>query len=311
MGISDINRRFNNLLGRTRRRAKPVDEALEDMEQIYDDSIKSIDEMIRWINYYSKDPKNPQYEPIDHGGTKFRLTSLNNEVEDAPKIVKRPYIKYRRENKLLTGEETTINMMKPSVGLNKWNRFCRQSKKHKNFLEELRSIIKEAKAELKDAKDELERKKYDRKAMEQRDEEVKIDRDEILPDKTPETIRDKTADKLDERLQEQEEECQDENEDVNPSMMTPRQFIHYIIMHLKHSRGERSEYYHTLKKGFPKQSRRIESEIYTVSDVRTIDNGDDKLLNRPLSDQEFGYIRDRVNEDGEISETLERHKETA
>lgn len=313
MDLGDISRRFDNLLGSARRRTKPVDEALEDMEEVYDESIESIDEMLRWLNYYSRDPENPQYEPIGHGSTEFKLTSLNNEVDDAPKLVRKPYVQYRKENPLLTGEENTINMMESSFGSNKWTRFCRQVKKHKKFLEELKSTIKEGRGEVQDAKDELQRQEYNKKAMDQRGEKTTVDREEIIPDRTPGTVREEIAEKLEDRLQDEREEQEDEDneEETDPNMMTPRQFVHFIVMHLKYSRGERSDYYRTLKNSFPEQSEKIESEIYTLSDIERIGRGDDELVKRPLSDKEKEYVRERVNEDGEISETLERHKETA
>jgi len=313
MDLGDISRRFDNLLGSARRRTKPVDEALEDMEDVYDESIESIDEMVRWLNYYARDPENPQYEPIGYGSTEFKLTSLNNEVNDAPKMVRKPYVQYRKENPLLTGEENTINMMESSYRNNKWTRFCRQVKKHRKFLRELKRTIKEARREVKDAKDELQRQEYNKKAMDQRGEKTTVDREEIIPDKTPGKVREEIAEKLEDRLQDEkaEQENEDNEEDSDPNMMTPRQFVHFIVMLLKYSRGERSDYYRTLKNSFPEQAKKIESEIYTLSDIQRIGRGDDELLKRPLSDKEKEYVRERVNEDGEISETLERHKETA
>lgn len=312
MHLGDISRRFDSLLGRAKRRTKSVDEALDDMEEVYDDSIESIDEMLRWLNYYSSDPENPQYEPIGYGSTEFRLTSLDNEVNDAPKMIKKAYREYRKENPLLTGEENTMNMRASAFTTNKWTRFCSQVKKHRKFLRELKSMIKKARKEVKEAQDELKRQKYNKRAMDKRGDEATVDRDEIMPDKTPEAIRDEIVDKLEDELRDEKKEQEEEDEEEsNPNMMNQRQFVHFIIMNLKYSRGERSDYYRTLKNGFPEQSKEIESEIYTLSDIQRIGRGDDDLLKRPLSDEEKEYIRKRVKQDGKIRKTLERHKETA
>ena len=300
---------LENNIGKIKRKTKSTEKVLDEVEELYTDSINGIDEMLRWLNYYKRDPENPQYNPTNNKIIPdYKLVSLNNAVHDAPKIVREPYKKFRKEKPLITGNELPSNMRDRNHN-NEWTRFCKTIKSHENLLIKIKNVLNEGLDDIKESKKELKRQKYNEKSANQRGKSVNVDLKNAQPEITPDKIQNRLSKILDEELSEKENINNledDEKDDENIPLMEPRQFVHYLVEYLKHERHERSDYYWTLRKGFPKQAKKIESKVYSINDIHNIGDDDDM---RPLSPEEIKYIKDRVIENKPMTKTLEMYKE--
>jgi hypothetical protein len=258
MNLDTISRKISNVLDQAKRKSKPTEKALEDMEDIYDDSIESIDEMIKWLNYYLRDPENLKYEPINRSTEEIRMTSFNNRVDDAPKMIQKPYRKYRSEKPLLTGDESTVGIDRSSHRTTDWDRFCDRANKHKKFLRDLKRLFKKGKDNVKKAKKELERQKYDKKAANQRGEKSDINSNEILPDTTPEKIRNEIAKKVEDEVRENDDSNEDEEEE-NMQVMGTHKLVYFITNHVRKERGISydRDLYQIYKETYPKETEII------------------------------------------------------
>lgn len=310
MGLDDFSRKLENTIGKIKRKTKSTEKVLDELEELYQDSIDGIDEMIRWLNYYTNDPEHVEYDPLDNKVIpEYKLVSLNNAVSDAPKLVSGPYRKFRKEKPLITGDELPSNM-RDGYRTNEWTRFCKSVKEHKSFLIQMKKVLREGLDDVKDSKKELNRRNYDEKSARQRGKSARNNSKDVKPEVTPESVRNQLSEMVNEEVSEPEkenkedEENEDSEEDIR--LMEPRQFVHYLVEYLKHDQRERSDYYWILKDGFPEQSSKIESKVHSINDIRKI--GDDEDI-RPLSPEEIKYVKDRVRNGKQMNETLESYKE--
>lgn len=310
MNFNDISRKFSAFGRKMKGSVKSPEAQLEEMEELYNSAIESTDEMIKWLNYYKKDPENPENSFDDGILPEYRLTSLNNAVDDSPKMVSRYYREYRSEVPLLTGEEQRFTASYDT----EWSKFKGRIDKHLDFVKEMRKEFKEGLELVEEAQEDLDREKYKKEAEEQRGNQYTIDDNKVMPDRKVEdiekTVDEILTDRLEDEIEEDEENKDEKANDGDISLMRPRQYVHYIIEYLKISMGksqEGSEYYNILKDGFPEQAEVIERNIHSLRHLDTVDFEKEGL--RSLGDREKQYIKDRVRGDENPKETLEEFKD--
>lgn len=306
MRLSDISMKIDNAVGRIKRRFSSAEDALDDMEEMYEESISSIDEIEDKLNYYKRRP-----EELRNEYTKEVTTySIDERVDESTDLVKKIYGQYRKERPLLTGDEDYYDFRRPISGTKEEHeRFRERAKEHIRFLSKVRSVLQDALEDVRKSEEKLEREKYKKKAAKDRDKSYDIDKDEIIPDSSPDKIRNELSDVLDDEIDEVTEEEEEEGKTTEDemSLMTERQFIHYIIEYLKSSRGSRSDYYKTLNQGYPEQSEIIERNVHSVRSLDRLDYETEGIIK--LNQDEIQYIQDRVRNNREPVLTMEEFRE--
>jgi hypothetical protein len=280
-------------------------DSLEDVEDMYDECIKSIEDrgfgtngIIGWINYYKKDIDNLKSE-FRSRGPKFKATSVHSATEDAPPLVRDVYSDYKSKNPLLKGNETHVSM--GSRGDDK-RRFKRKAEQHIDFLRELKSELRKAKQDLDGAY----RKRSQKKAEKQRGETVEFNMYEAM-ETTPTELEEKFSKILEESLESDIESNDTEKEEENkeePNIMFPYQLVFFLAKKLNDERED--ELYRQLKAAHKEQARKIESNIHTIGDLDRYRGELNGFLR--IDDEDVQYIRKYVSQD-EILQTPEQYRE--
>jgi len=296
--LNNFLRALENKVKKIKRKSKSPEKKLDEIEGLYEDSIESLDEMLRWLNFYTKEPERLEYTPSNRITPEYKLTTLNKRVSEAPKIVSVPYNNFREEKQLLSGDEGRHNMKRGEKTA--WLRFCDVAKEHKIFVRRMKGVFEDGLDDVKESRVKLDRQKYDKEASSQRGESVTIK--DVEPNIKPEDLREELSGIIDDELSEE-----DESDDDDIRLMKSRQFIHYLVEYLQHkSPKDRSDYYYILKEGHPKQADIIESNVSSVYDLKNMGKKEHMIS---LSAKEIKYIEDRVRNNEDINENLEIYKE--